>query len=34
MTWVGVLGSVVLLSGIVIIQWTPKKHVPAVATPL
>ncbi len=34
MTWVGVLGAVVLLSGIVIIQWTPKKRVPAVATPL
>lgn len=33
MTWVGVLGTVILLSGIVIIQWTPKKRLNAVATP-
>lgn len=28
LTWIGVLGSVVLLSGIVIIQWRPRSRAP------
>ncbi len=32
MTWVGVLGSVILLSGIVIIQWKPAARANAPAT--
>jgi DME family drug/metabolite transporter len=27
MTWIGMLGAAILLSGIVIVQWTPAEQV-------